>query len=567
MSEISLEALHLAVKAVEDALDDYRYAAENQPRLLLSVRDGAIQRFEVAMDLTRQIVIRVLKYSDLDLCIVGDSALSFRTLGLMQEAFEDSDLPYKVDLVDWATTSESFRKIIERDRVLVQKVELSGAVPSKSEWNEKPLGDVVELKRGYDLPKDKRSPGKVPIISSSGITDYHAESMVQGPGVVTGRYGTIGEVFFVEGDYWPLNTTLYVRDFKGNDALFVSYLLRTLDFHAYSDKGAVPGVNRNHLHMARVRVPDRVTQEAIAKVLNSLDRKITLNRRINQTLEAMAQAIFKSWFVDFDPVKAKIAAKQEGRDPLRAAMSAISGKLDTELDALPCEQYEQLATTAALFPDEMEESELGEIPKGWEVVSLYDTADYLNGAAFRASDFSEATEALPIIKIAELKQGVNSGTKRTLKEIDQKYKIESGDVLYSWSGSPDTSLEVFRWFGDKGLLNQHIFKLSFTQLGQREYTYYLLKEIKPILVATATQKQTTGLGHITVADMKRIKVTRPKLTELINFTKQLIQIYATTANHEQQSITLAALRDTLIPKLLSGELSVENILPESEATA
>ena len=234
---------------------------------------------------------------------------------------------------------------------------------SDPDWSDKPLGEVVELKRGYDLPKDKRSSGKVPIVSSSGVTDYHAKAMAKGPGVVTGRYGTIGEVFFVEGDYWPLNTTLYVLDFKGNDPRFISYLLRTLDFQAYSDKGAVPGINRNHLHMATVRVPDLDTQKNIANVLNSLDKKIDLNRRINQTSEAMAQAIFKSWFVDFDPVKARIAAIQEGRDPLRAAMSAISGKSDAELDALRHEQCTQLAATAALFPDEMEASELGDIPR------------------------------------------------------------------------------------------------------------------------------------------------------------------------------------------------------------
>src|SRR5690606_701651 len=109
---------------------------------------------------------------------------------------------------------------------------------SDVEWKEVSLGEVIELKRGYDLPKDKRIPGSIPIVSSSGVSDFHAEAMVKGPGVVTGRYGTIGEVFFVNEDYWPLNTTLYVRDFKGNDPRFISYFLKTLDFQAYSDKGA-----------------------------------------------------------------------------------------------------------------------------------------------------------------------------------------------------------------------------------------------------------------------------------------------------------------------------------------
>ena len=120
-------------------------------------------------------------------------------------------------------------------------------------WREVSLGDVLELKRGYDLPARDRIPGSVPLVSSSGITYHHAVSMAKGPGVVTGRYGTLGEVFFIPQDFWPLNTTLYVRDFKGNDPRFISYFLRSLDFRAYSDKAAVPGLNRNHLHLARVR--------------------------------------------------------------------------------------------------------------------------------------------------------------------------------------------------------------------------------------------------------------------------------------------------------------------------
>ena len=108
------------------------------------------------------------------------------------------------------------------------------------EWKEATLGEVVELKRGYDLPERSRESGSVPVISSSGISGMHSEGKIKGPGVITGRYGTIGQVFWIEEDFWPLNTTLYVRDFKGNDPRFISYLLRTIDFQIYSDKGAVP---------------------------------------------------------------------------------------------------------------------------------------------------------------------------------------------------------------------------------------------------------------------------------------------------------------------------------------
>ena len=164
-------------------------------------------------------------------------------------------------------------------------------------WRECELGEVIELKRGYDLPKQRRLSGTFPVVSSSGPTDFHSESKVRGPGVVTGRYGTLGRVYFVRENFWPLNTALYVRDFRGNDPRFISYFLSQLDFAAYSDKAAVPGLNRNHLHREVVRLPSTLgEQRAIAHILGTLDDKIELNRRMNETLEAMARALFKSWY-------------------------------------------------------------------------------------------------------------------------------------------------------------------------------------------------------------------------------------------------------------------------------
>ena len=212
---------------------------------------------------------------------------------------------------------------------------------------------MIELKRGYDLPQRKRIPGSVPLVSSSGVTYYHTEAKVRGPGVVTGRYGTLGEVFFVPSDFWPLNTTLYVRDFKGNDPRFISYFLRGLDFSAYSDKAAVPGLNRNHLHQAAVRYPaDIAEQRGIAHILGTLDDKIELNRRMNETLEEMARALFKSWFVDFDPVRAKMEGRWHPGE---------------SLPGLPAHLYD-------LFPDRLVDSELGGIPEGWGVKALGEVA-------------------------------------------------------------------------------------------------------------------------------------------------------------------------------------------------
>src|SRR3989338_2906375 len=124
-----------------------------------------------------------------------------------------------------------------------------------ADWREVDLGQVATLQRGYDLPYKARKPGSVPVVTSTGVTDTHAEAKERAPGVVTGRYGTIGEVFFIEEDYWPHNTTLFVKDFHSNDPLFVSYLLRTIDFKSHSGKSGVPGVNRNDLHALRISIP------------------------------------------------------------------------------------------------------------------------------------------------------------------------------------------------------------------------------------------------------------------------------------------------------------------------
>ena len=150
-------------------------------------------------------------------------------------------------------------------------------------WRRLSLGEVVTLQRGYDLPHRERKHGTIPIISSSGSIDTHNESRAAGPGVVTGRYGTIGEVFFISEDFWPLNTTLFVKDFKGNNPLFISFLLRTIDYQSHSGKSGVPGVNRNDLHEINVCLPPLPEQEAIATALSDVDALITsLNKLITK---------------------------------------------------------------------------------------------------------------------------------------------------------------------------------------------------------------------------------------------------------------------------------------------
>lgn len=197
-------------------------------------------------------------------------------------------------------------------------------------WSEMKLGEFVTLQRGHDLPERERLPGKIPILGSSGITGYHDTAITDAAGVTVGRSGaSYGVVCYSPIPYWPLNTALYVIDFHGNDPLFSYYFLKSLDFSGFNVGSAQPSLNRNHIHPIRILVPPLNEQRAIARILGTLDDKIELNRRMNETLERLARALFQSWFVDFDPVTAKAA----GRKPV--GMSGDTARPPRRLRELP----------------------------------------------------------------------------------------------------------------------------------------------------------------------------------------------------------------------------------------
>ena len=191
-------------------------------------------------------------------------------------------------------------------------------------------------------------PGSVPIIGSFGITGRHSVAACKGPGVIVGRSGaSIGVVNYIASDYWPLNTCLYVRDFHSNNPRFAYFFLKTLDLARLNSGSAQPSLNRNFVHPLPVLFPERTEQDAIASILGALDEKIDLNRQMNETLAAMAGAIFQDWFVDFGPTRAKM----EGRQPYLAS-----------------EQW-------LVFPDVLDDEEK---PTGWHHGTLSDLCSRLN---------------------------------------------------------------------------------------------------------------------------------------------------------------------------------------------
>ena len=406
------------------------------------------------------------------------------------------------------------------------------------EWTQCALGDLIELKRGYDLPQQDRRPGAVPIVSSSGVTDYHAEAMKKGPGVVTGRYGTLGQVFYIEQDFWPLNTTLYVRDFKGNDPRFISYFLRGLDFLAYSDKAAVPGLNRNHLHQAQVMAPTDVgEQRAIAHILGTLDDKIENLRRQNETLEAMARALFKAWFVDFEPVRAKI----EGR-----------WRRGETLPGLPAHLYD-------LFPDRLIESELGEIPEGWRLSTIGEEVTVCGGStpSTKEPEFWEGGQhcwATPK-DLSTLKFPVLLDTDRKITDAGLA-KISSGllpigTVLLS-SRAPIGYLAITEV---PTAINQGFIAMKCDGVLPNVFVLPWCRANMDAIVGNANG---STFQEISKSNFRPLRVVVPSDPVLTSFTSTADPLYRQLAENERESRTLATLRDTLLPKLISGELRIKD---------
>lgn len=369
------------------------------------------------------------------------------------------------------------------------------------------------------------------------ITPEHADKLknanVFRGDVIFTHAGNIGNVSYIPEDSLYDRYVLSQRQFymrcNTNSVIpeFIVYYFKTSfgqhQLLANTSSTGVPSIAQpvSYLRRLVIPIPPLAEQRAIAHILGTLDDKIELNRRMNETLEGMARALFKSWFVDFDPVR----AKAEGRDP-----------------GLPKD-------LADLFPDEFEDSELGEIPKGWKVYGLDEIAVFLNGLALQKYPPGEG-RSLAVIKIAQLRKGNSSGADRCSAFIPVDYFVDDGDVLFSWSGS----LECVLWSGGLGALNQHLFKV--TSENFPKWFYYLwihehLGEFRHIAAGKATT-----MGHIQRGHLSAAKVLVPPRPLLDAMTIVLFPLIEKINVIAEESRTLASLRDALLPKLISGELRI-----------
>ena len=502
--------------------------------------------------------------SDLDLALEGKGKLSHKVLGALKDAFEDSALPYTVDVVDINGISESFRQIVESRRVPVPLDEKRVQRRPSGKWREVTIEEIAEKVAmgpfGSSIKVETFVPEGVPVISGQHLHGFRVDD---GPGfkfispehaqrlananvtcgdIVLTHRGTIGQVAYIPADsqfrqYVVSQSQFYVRcDLTKAIPEFVALYLKSPEGQyqllANTSQVGVRSIAQpvTYLRTVRIPLPPLPEQRAIAHVLGTLDDKIELNRRMDETLEAMARALFKSWFVDFEPVRAKM----EGR-----------WRRGESLPGLPAEHY-------GLLPDRLVDSELGEVPEGWEVKGLGEVAlQRRSGVKPEEIDAESpyiALEHMPKRCIA-LRQWSNADGLAS-----GKFKFEQGDILFGklrpyfhkvgvapLDGVCSTDIVVVQpksnlWFG---------FVLGHT--SSAEFVDYT--------DATSTG---TRMPRTNWADMARYKVALPSIAVSKAFTR-LVEPYVNrivSAIHESHS--LAVQRDALLPRLVSGKVGVED---------
>lgn len=447
-------------------------------------------------------------------------------------------------------------------------------------WQVMPLQDAMEAIIDYRGKTPQKSESGIPLITAKIVKNGRIEKpsefiteelyddwMVRGlpeiGDVVVTTEAPLGEVAQLSDSNVALAQRIVTLRGKNGllDNDFLLFLMQSKfiqeQLEARASGSTVKGIKQSELRKVSLPVPPIDEQMKIARHLKALDDKIERNRQINQTLEQIAHTIFKSWFVDFEPVKAKIEAKAAGRDPERAAMCAISGKLEPELYQLSPEQYQQLAATAALFPDELVESELGGIPEGWEVKSIADISQFATGkidvSALSLENYISTENML------ENKGGVSTAT--SLPTVSTVSSFSKGQVLISNIRPYFKKIWLARFAGGR---SNDVLAFNAIEYDCREFLYNLLyqDDFFEFMMRTSKGAKMPRGDKDAIAGWKFPCADR-KLRSFFSEKVRPYYSYIESLNAEVQQLSL--IRDTLLPKLLSGELSVENLPLEATA--
>ena len=370
-------------------------------------------------------------------------------------------------------------------------------------WRETTLGEITDLKRGFDLPKSQRLQGDVPVYSSSGITGSNSTAAVEGPCVITGRYGTIGEVFFSGGPCWPLNTALYSTEFNGNNPRFVYYLLQTIPWQGYTTASAVPGVNRNHVNLCPVKIPDRATQDAIVEVLDSIVDKIALNNRLNDYLLDLLKSSAKNLYLKHE--------------------KNIQEKL----------------------------------PSGWRWVSIGEIADMVcRGIAPKYSLESDEI-ILGQTCIRNNLVLTENGRSHAPKKLTDKW-LRKYDLLINSTGVGSLGRTAQVWFEpSKLVVDSHVTIVRATDKKNALYLGSWAFEHERYIESLHTGS--TGQTELPRDRVKAIRVVLPDAGTLDEFNAIAEPSVKMIVANQEENKRLIEIRDTLLPKLMSGAIDVSKV--------
>lgn len=400
------------------------------------------------------------------------------------------------------------------------------------------VGEFSPFNYGKGLIRKKRNQlGHVPVFGSGGIVGNHDESLTHAPTIVIGRKGTVGEIHFSRVPCWPIDTTFYV---SGNDIellRFKYYSLKSLSLTDMNADSAVPGLNRDAAHALRVRVPDESEQRTIAQVLGTLDDKIELNRSMNQTLEEVVQVLFKSWFVDFDPVRAKI----EDRDP-----------------GLP-------PPLADLFPNRLVDSENGKIPEGWESATLSDLID-LNPKRTLSKN-----QVAPYLEMANMPTKGHVPEQWYNRPFGSGMRFTNGDTLLARITPCLENGKVayvdflpsdnVGWGSTEYIVMRPKFSIP------NEYAYCLARNPDFREFAIHNMTGTSGRQRVPAKALAYFPLVAPPKNVADAFGFLVRPLFSQASGNARVSRTLTTLRDTLLPKLITGEIRLRDAEKITEAVA
>lgn len=394
---------------------------------------------------------------------------------------------------------------------------------SFNEWKPTKLGDEIELIYGKSLPKTKRIEGDYPVYGSGGITGTHNQFLVRGPGIIVGRKGTVGSVYYEQKDYFPIDTTYYIIPSDKYDLKFMYYFLKTQSLEKMNSHSAVPGLNREEVYKKSVMLPDINEQKLIADILSSLDDKIELNNQMNETLEEMAQALFKRWFVDFE---------------------------------FPNEEGQPYKSSGG----EMVESELGMIPSTWKVGNLSDISiKIFSGGTPKTTEDSYWNGNYCWLSSGETRNRFILSTEKSITELGVKKSstklANKYNTVIASAGQGNTRGQASLLLLDT-YINQSLISIN----PKMEFTFFSFLNIaRRYEELRAISDSNSIRGSLTTKMIQKLSIVIPELTTLSKFNEIINPIIHQIEKNIEESIYLKDIRDILLPKLMSGEIRVSDL--------